>query len=246
MRPLPFHHRWRAAWTISILAVVILCGCFNPFDPDVRGIGVTEPSPVPDSPANVLRLLEWCYKNRAIFEYRELFDNEYRFVFGVRDPDGNAYRDNPCTREDEVESTTHLFQGGDANQPAASSITIFLDKSFSVGDDPQRPGRWHKLIRTSVQLRIVTDQQREVSGFANFFLVRGDSAVIPEELQQRGFKRDSTRWYILRHEDDTFQDQGAAAAAGASPVQAVHGARPAKATGWPFQVSWGALKHSYR
>jgi len=48
-------------------------------------------------------------------------------------------------------------------------------------------------------------------GFANFFMVRGDSALIPADLAARGFRPDSTRWYIERWEDDTFQEVGARA-----------------------------------
>ena len=233
----------------TLLAATSLAGltsCFNPFDPKVSGTGVTEPAPVPNSPSNLLRLLEWCYVNRAIFEYRELFDNDYRFVFGTLDPDGNAYRSNPWTREDEVESTTHLFQGGAANQPAASSIVILLDRNFRVTDDPTRPGLAHKLIRTSVTIRIVADQtQREVQGYANFFLVRGDSAAIPQELRDRGFEPDPNRWYILRHEDDTLPPEGATTA----PVArsgAAHSTTAEAATFEALRNSWGGLKLAYR
>jgi hypothetical protein len=232
---------------VSLLVVVGLSACFNPFNPKVSGTGVTEPAPIPNSPTNLLRLLEWCYMNRAIFEYRELFDNDYRFVFGTLDPDGNAYRANPWTREDEVESTTHLFQGGGANQPAANSIVILLDRNFRVGDDPNHPGRGHKLIRTSVTIRIVADEtQREVQGYANFFLVRGDSAVIPAELLERGFEPDSNRWYILRHEDDTLPPDQAIASAPMSHAAAVP-ATPAAATVREYLVgSWGSVKYAYR
>jgi hypothetical protein len=234
---------------LSAVAVFLLTGCFNPFDPSVRGFGVTEPPPIPDSPSNVLRLLEWCYENRATFEYRELFDNDYRFVFGQLDPDGFAYRDNPWTREDELQSTTHLFLGGEANQPAATSITILLDRNFRVTADPNRPGRAHKLIRTSVTLKVVTDQQRDVTGFANFFLVRGDSATIPEELRQRGFLPDSNRWYILRHEDDTFHEDNVLQGGETSssiPRGAIAFRTAVTTRTTAFQSSWGSLKRAYR
>jgi len=35
----------------------------------------------------------------------------------------------------------------------------------------------------------------------NFFVVRGDSAQIPPQLMARGFRPDTTRWYIERLED---------------------------------------------
>ena len=209
----------------------------------MSGVGVSEPPPAPDSPGGVLRLLEWCYEHRAISEYRELFTEDYRFVFGALDPDGNAYRDNPWTREDEVQSTTHLFLGGAANQPAATNITIFLDRSFVVFDDPRFPGlgRWHKRIRTSVILRLADPINQEASGFANFFVVRGDSARIPAELN---LGPDSTRWYIQRHEDDTFQDEGTGGSA--APAPGVEGSRGAAPTAAASRTSWGGIKRQYR
>ena len=233
--------RLATAILLLSLAALPLAGCFNPFDPQVRGFGVSAPPPVPDSPVNALRLLEWCYGQRAINEYRELFSADYRFVFGLLDETGNAYRDQPWTREDDLESTTNLFQGGDANQPAATSIVIVLDRNPRVTDDPNFPGsRWRRLIRTSVLLR-VTDAnsgQREASGFANFFLVRGDSAVIPPDLAQRGFVPDSNRWYIRRHEDDTPppESEGLNSSAPATGVL----------TAASFRLSWGHLKVAYR
>ncbi|HET9327208.1 MAG TPA: hypothetical protein VFQ05_10570 [Candidatus Eisenbacteria bacterium] len=239
----------RALTAGALLASLALCSltaCFNPFDPRVGDPGITEPAPVPDSPENLMRLLEWCYENRATFEYREMFDNDYRFVFGLLDPDGEPYRTKPWNREDEVESTTNLFQGGDANQPAATNIVLIFDRTFRVTDDPDRPGRGHKLIRTSVTLRIVADQAtKEVAGYANFFLVRGDSAAIPPELSDRGFEPDSNRWYILRHEDDTLppEDASTAPLTRAAPVAQT----PARAAFFDTQrYSWGGLKHAYR
>lgn len=238
-----------ASLVLAVLVASVVAGCFNPFDPRVSGVGVTEPPPLADSPENTLRLLEWCYEHRATAEYRELFSDDYRFVFGTLDPDGLAYRDNPWTREDEVESTTKLFQGGDANQPAATSITIALDRNFRVGIDPRYPNsvRWRKLIRTAVTLRIndVSGSQTDVSGYANFFLVRGDSALIPEELSKRGFRPDSTRWYVNRHEDDTIPPETGAPGGQASPVPGLASARPA-ATTWAARWSWGRLKVAYR
>lgn len=222
-------------------------GCFNPFDPRViHGGGVSEPPPAPDSPGNVLRLLEWCYEHRASAEYRELFTDDYRFVFSTLDENGDAYRDNPWTREDEVESTTHLFQGGAANQPAASSITIHLDRNFNVSNDPRFPGqgRWRKLIRTSVTLTIyVNEGQTTSTGDAVFSLARGDVALIPEELKKRGFGPDSTRWYIERHEDLTQVDPVDGGMRASAVRVSPRGSAPAF---FSARRSWGAVKVQYR
>jgi len=232
-----------AAILCLLLAATLLSGCYNPFRPPEVGAGISSPPPPANSPSNVLRLLEWAYNRRAIAEYGELFTRDYRFGFSALDPFGEAYRGDTWTREDEMISTRNLFQGGHATEPAAVGITLFLDRSFNVRNDP-RPGknpRWHKSIRTSVSLTIVDPTKKTVvSGFANFFVVRGDSAVLPQELVDRGFGPDSTRWYIERWEDDTAQRSGPSASP-APPRTA--SAQPAPAS---HRVSWGALKAIYR
>ena len=50
--------------------------------------------------------------------------------------------------------------------------------------------------------------EQSISGYVNFFLVRGDSAGVPADVSA---PHDSTRWYVERWEDDTFLDYGAQA-----------------------------------
>ena len=220
---------------LALLAPLGLAGgCSS--DSGSGGFRITQPqpvhstAPVPDSPENLLRLLEWCYANRDLETYRTLFTEDFRFVFATLDPNGNAYRSIPWIREDEIESFAHLVNGGDANQPRAQSITLMLDRNFRVTDDP-RPGMmptWHRMIRTSATLRIVADpSQWEIFGFANFFVVRGDSAAIPPDLKARGFGPDPQRWYIQRWEDDTSPPEGARA----MPTS---------------KSTWGSIKAIYR
>ena len=277
---MPYRRRtsgWAPAAAASVTVAMMLAGCFNPFSPKVLGTGITLPPPAPNSPANTLRLLEWCYDNLEPSLYRELFTDDYRFAFSLLDPYGNAYRDIPWTREDELISTTKLFLGGDASQPAASSVTLNFDRNFNVRNDP-RPGKrskWHKSVRTSVAFTLVAEgSQTNVTGFVNFFLVRGDSALIPKELTDRGFAPDSSRWYIERWEDETAQPGTTAGGLRPAPPQsfattamprvaggaAVRSARaPGAGPGsfmrlvdhqgastLPPQLSWGALKAIYR
>jgi hypothetical protein len=241
----------RAAPLILLAVLAALTGCFNPFDPRALGPGISAPPPVPDSPSNLLRLLEWAYNNRAISEYRELFTDDYRFAYSALDKYGEPYRDTPWTREDEIISATKLFQGGDATQPAATSITLNLDRNFQVRNDarPGKTAKWHKSIRTSVALKILdaNGAQTNVTGFANFFVVRGDSALIPPELVQKGFGPDSSRWYIERWEDDTATGTSAAGPALAQPAGLPAGGDARSATlGPPVISSWGRVKAIYR
>jgi len=245
----------RLAFALALLAIPGVYGCFDPFHPLIGSdTGVSEPPPVPDSPQNALRLLEWSYNHKAIDEYRELFTADYRFAFAALDTNGNAYRGDTWTRDDELESTRKLFEGGDATQPAASIITLVLDRNFRVQNDT-RPGKYdpdrRKTITTQVNLTIQTvdGTATNVNGKATFFLVRGDSADIPEDL---GLAPDPNRWYIERWEDQTFAPTIAQAmvAAGLPPPGMTRAdlGRPAAAptVSNPRSVTWGAIKRWYR
>jgi hypothetical protein len=61
-----------------------------------------------------------------------------------------------------------------------------------------------------VNLKVDIDEGNalEVTGFALFYVVRGDSAAIPPELYSRGFRPDSLRWWIERWEDETLAPEG--------------------------------------
>ena len=240
--------RRRVAAFALLAAILLASGCYNPFDPAELTGGISTPPPTPDTPSNTLRLLEWCYNNRAIAEYRELFTDDYRFQFGALDPYGNAYRNDPWTREDELISAAKLFQGASDKQ-AAASITLTLDRNFQVRNDP-RPGkniRWHRTIRTSHILSILdaTQSRTDVTGFSLFFLVRGDSALIPQELIDRGFGPDSTRWYIDRWEDESAQTPGSSLAP-TGPSTFRLGAGPVAPAQVMAQRTWGFIKVFWR
>jgi hypothetical protein len=203
---------------------------------------VVDSGPTPDSPAGTLRRLEWCFNRRALSELRELFTADFRFFFSPLDSAGAAYRGTPWTRSDELISTARLF-GGSANPPSAISIYLALDRSFLVYADPRftawdPEGRWHKNIRTQVVLHIQLHDGSviDISGAANFYFVRGDSAAIPADLVARGFGPDSTRWWINRWDDETAQAGGSAVVA-RTPVLATQPSR---------SRTWGSLKVVYR
>jgi len=254
-------HRLRPLAGLGVLALAFaLAGCYNPFSPRIAPVlGNSKPAPVPSSAPNLLRLFEWCYNNQAIAEYREIFSDDYRFFFSPTDSSGGEWRGTPWTREDELISATQLFVGGSATEPPASSIRLSLDKNFFVFPDPNytawdRDGRWHKNIRTTVTLVISTEggSSTEIQGHANFYMIRGDSAVIPEELKLRGFGPDTLRWYIRRWDDETAQEGIAQTVgqAGARPLGAgrawLLAAAPRADAGATQSISWGAIKAYYR
>ena len=207
-----------------ILAVVATAvattGCFDPFSPQVLTQRVTTVAPSPTSPQNAVKLFEWCWKNRGVEEYKELFTADYLFASATTDSAGNQTRDVLTRRDDEVETAQNMFVGT-AERPPAAKISLSFDPNLVPFPDP-RPGRnpiWHKTIRTSVQLTVEIEENNllEVTGHALFFLTRGDSAAIPAELKSRGFRPDSLRWWIDRWEDETIGSGGGTAARRARP-----------------------------
>jgi len=247
--------RARAALAAMTVVGLLLAGCFNPFDPRVLGTGISAPPPTPNSASGVLRLLEWAYTNRDYSVYQALFTDDYRFGFAALDTAGRAYQQTPWTREDELAYAKNLFEGGDANQPAATNIVLALDKSFNEFADPREGKRddfsRFRAIRTQVQLNITdaTGAQTNVTGKALFYLVRGDSAAIPPEL---GLGPDVNRWYINRWEDETFSPGANLVAGGATRAasRGLPGPRGGARPAWndlPYlEASWGLLKRIYR
>jgi hypothetical protein len=264
---MPGYHPWRAAFAALAVIALLACssGCFNPFDPRIASTAVNAtPPPAPDSPVGIVDLFQWCWRNRAYDSYQELFTDNYRFEFATGDSAGNLYRDAPWTRTDELATAQHLFVTGTPSQPPASSITLDWTQDLSVDVDA-RPGKtdttYHRLITAQVLLRVnLTDGTQEVRGPVYFNVTRGDSAIIPPELIQRGFKPDSHRWYIERWVDGTLQSGAFAARPAplesarpsrrdpaASSALGAPGSRPRPRDGVPvFGTSWGALKVEFR
>ena len=192
---------WSRLAVIALLAISLM-GCSEaPTPPQVE-----EPPPSADSPQTALRLLEQSWNQRDLPLYTTLLSDDFVFAFAALDPYGNAYRENPWTREDDLISTRNLFYGS-ADRAAPVEITLTLDRNFIVQPDP-RPGndpRWHKFVRSGLTLSIVEADQvrRDVTGSTVFYVVRGDSAIIPPDLRERGITPDSTLWFVERWEDES-------------------------------------------
>jgi hypothetical protein len=202
---------------VAGLAGLGAAGCFNPFSPTVLTERVTTVAPSPTTPQNAVRLFEWCWKNRGVEEYKELFTADYVFVSAGLDSAGNPSREIQARRDDEVQIAENMFIGS-AERPPAADIQLDFDRNLIPFPDT-RPGKdptWHKTIRTSVNLKVKIDEGNvfEVTGTALFYLVRGDSALIPAELIARGFKPDPLRWWIDRWEDETLAPESVVAGDG--------------------------------
>src|SRR5258706_1906848 len=108
---------------MMLLGVLALgaSGCFDPFRPRVgTGIAFSEPAPRPTSPQGVLMLLRWCWINRRIAEYEELFTADFEFAF----TDVESVDNPPLDRFVEIETARHLFVDGSATEPRANRIEL--------------------------------------------------------------------------------------------------------------------------
>jgi len=188
-------------------ALLFSLGCTTPFSPRIAPrFGIPEPPPVPNQPEEVVRLFAWCWNHRAYAEYTEIFTDDFRFQFAQGDSAGNPFRDQPVDREEELQIAQHLFVGG-GTEPPANRIVLTIDPTLHALPDSRngKDGTYHKEIFTNIDLDVTTDTQNlRVQGPARFFAVRGDSALIPQELKDKGFGPDANRWYIEQYNDETF------------------------------------------
>ena len=183
-------------------ALFALAGCTTQIvlpvapEPDV--------APAPSTPALALARLSWGWKHRALEPCRDLFTCDYEFVFAPGDTNGARFQDRPWTRPDELDFARHLFETGSALAPAASYVALDMgsDQAVLPDDRPGKDAGWHRRIDTPF-VAVVEAPGRElrVLGFESLYFVRGDSACIPQELRDRGYEPDSTRWWIEHWEE---------------------------------------------
>jgi hypothetical protein len=213
----PMHRKTRFVATLVLMTTLalLLFGCVNPFSPRVApGSGIPEPKPSPNSPEGVIRLFVWCWNHRNYDEYKELFTDDFRFQFALGDTAGNQFRDQPVDREEELNIAKNIFVGGGTSgEPPATRIVMEIDPVLNAQQD-SRDGKgnitYRREISTNINLEITTDQQTyRVTGQARFFVVRGDSAVVPPELVPT-LGHDSNRWFIERYDDETYSGAPAA------------------------------------
>jgi hypothetical protein len=165
-------------------------------------------APLPNSPSNAIRLFEWGWNRRDLGAFRKVLAGDFRFVFALGDSAGGQFHDDPIGRTEMLGILEHLFVGGGSVPPATSIVLAFDPTLLPLPDS--RPGldpEWHREIVTSVDLTIKTEAGAEyhIEGNARFFVVRGDSAVIPADLAAKGIGHHSTRWYIQQWNDETLQ-----------------------------------------
>ena len=233
----------RRAGVIALVALALcLAGCSKEENP-VSARPAPEPVPAPVTPVAAVRAFEWCWDHRDYDAYTQLLSGDFSGACAATDSAGNVFRARALTRSDELETARHLFVGG-GTQPPANTITLQLDPNLIVEPDP-RPGKedasLYRTIETTIALRIDTfASDFMITGVTRFFLVRGDVAVIPDELVARGVRPDAGRWYVERWEDESDRAPAPAVRAqGAAGAEALR-TMPAKNT------TWCSIKALYR
>jgi len=193
--------RLRSAAVVAlVVAVGFVAACSKSKKPSQPEVPV---APTPDSPQHALALLEWCWDQRNADVYHEVFTDDFQYEFAPSDSQAIGAT---ITRDEELAIATNLFVNGVPGHPAASSVFLGLDPTLVVQAD-DRPGKnsaWHKRIASDLRLIVTTPgPDYSTTGKATFYVTRGDSALIPAELVTRGFRPDSTRWYVDHWTDGT-------------------------------------------
>ncbi len=217
---------------VSVALTTLACGGKDHVTAPTPAPGA--PPPAADSPTGVVRRLEWAWQHRDSVRVADVLPGEFEFVFALMDSAGNPSREPPLDRSGMLCATGQLFVGGGA-RPRASSISLHFDPTLNATPD-SRPGKnpgWHKEILSGVDLQIVLQDGSafEVTGFAAFFVVRGDSAAIPPDLAARGVTADSTRWFIERWNDESISSGARARPADPKPAS---------------PITWGDVLELYR
>jgi hypothetical protein len=180
---------------LSLLAVAI-AGCGSrvakPTTEETPGETAWRP---PASPEAAIDSLDSFWIQQNIDGYGQLF--AANFVFRRAPNDTGPWRQ--IHRDQELIAADALFNGA-LGRPAATSIEVHRMGLIS-GPDP-RPGKlppWHRWLTADYDVVVETPAGlHRISSRAVFFAVRGDSAIIPEELES---PPDSTRWYLERWEE---------------------------------------------
>ena len=147
-----------ACLVLLVLAVVV-AGCFNPFRPELLTQRVTTVAPSPTTPQNAVKLFEWCWVNRGVEEYKELFTDDYVFRSAELDSAGNGTREVLTRRNDEIGTAQNMFVGS-AERPPAAKINLSFDRNLVPNADTRadHDGEWFRTVRTSVDLKVEIEE----------------------------------------------------------------------------------------
>ena len=192
---------------ISVLAMLLLfaSGCI--FSPKKGREQPPPPLPDADSPQNAMLRFQGVYQAQSLVNYEPLLTSDFRYTFSLQADPGlvNLYPN--WGKDDEVETTRHLFEGFVNSEgkpfPAARSIALELG-GIQYGTDYSHAdsAEWYQaVVVPGVRLTIEIPGEQdpviyEINGRHEFYLVRGDAAVLGPGQEAR-----TDRWYIRRWDD---------------------------------------------
>jgi hypothetical protein len=186
-----------------LVALLAAAGCA--FDPPPAPPPPPTPIPVADTPQHAIERFVGTYETFVIADYGALFTKDFRFTFSSQsDPELAAQYGTSWGKDDELESTSHLFAGfvdaGGTFQPAAVRIDLELPFTQEL-DDPFHPDsiEHYRLVavpRLLLDIGLSDERGFNVDAPHDFYLVRGDAAVLDDAQEAR-----ADRWYVYRWDD---------------------------------------------
>jgi hypothetical protein len=198
---------------------------------------------VNDSPQNMMIRFERSYEFQDLPNYEKLLTSDFRYTFSsASDPNLVAQYGNNWGKDDEVESSKHLFEGFTNSSgdfvPSASKIDMTLtgiqyQADFTHSDSA---AYYQKVVVTSVNMTIEVPTTPDVTTYEisarhEFYIVRGDAAVLDSNQEAR-----TDRWYIRRW-DDLSASLGAASMRLAGANQSTTLVR--------LPSTWGSVRNTY-
>jgi hypothetical protein len=208
---------------VSLLLALALCALLaTPGEPDAP-----EALPASDSPLGALTRLLVSYRLERLDDYAALLLPRFQFEFG--DSELRAAHPNGFSREEEITSARHLFQGftdeSGVQRPAARAISTSFD-TVCASDEPGRAdsaAQYQVLVACGLRLQIELEDGTGLDvgpACHEFHFVRGDVAACGAEQP-----RDADHWYLWRWVESSSCESVAAAAALATRAPPVPEAR---------------------
>lgn len=191
---------------LGALSLTIATGCST--NKAVLPI-VRDPAPSSNSPIEAAKRIEWDWNNLDP-HYNDMLTDDFVFVPASSDTIGHFGVSDPWTREVERIALQRMFDR-QAGVPKLLDLALHFDPALVAMPDP-RPGmtpKFHRVVRTNLDLLADVavgggmTERWNVAGASLLYFVRGDSAAIPQDLVERGFRPDSTQWWLERWEDET-------------------------------------------
>lgn len=196
--------------------VALLAGCASKVSGPAAESGAPPASfVIATSPVNLAKAIANDWNGLDWKHYSDRLTDDFEFQFSDVDSAGNAFRYRVLGRNLEIEAARRMLETGAGTLPPFRTVLWTFSPTLVPQTDP-RPGKtfpFHQLIRAGMNFSADAGfTVFRITGSADFYVVRGDSAQIPAELVARGFKPDPNQWWLERWDDLTLGDAPSAVA----------------------------------